>query len=124
MENDALSALDAAQAAFDKAQGLAGASQPWSGDLVQFLSISILTFSCVTLLLITALLWRKDTPAMQILRIFGIIAIIGVSSVLLITGYSNDQLTPIVGLFGAIAGYLLGKDPTGPADADRQHDGK
>lgn len=32
------------------------------------------------------------------------------SSLLLVVGYSNDQLTPIVGLFGAIAGYLLGKD--------------
>ena len=33
-----------------------------------------------------------------------------VSALLLVVGYSNEQLTPIVGLFGAIAGYLLGKD--------------
>jgi pimeloyl-ACP methyl ester carboxylesterase len=29
---------------------------------------------------------------------------------------SNDQLTPIVGLFGAIAGYLLGRDSRQPKD--------
>ena len=32
------------------------------------------------------------------------------SSILLVTGYNKDQLTPIVGLFGAISGYLLGKE--------------
>jgi hypothetical protein len=29
----------------------------------------------------------------------------------MVVGYSNEQLTPIIGLFGAVAGYLLGKDP-------------
>ncbi len=32
------------------------------------------------------------------------------SALLLGMGYSNKQLTPNVRLFGAIAGYLLGKD--------------
>jgi len=46
------------------------------------------------------------------LRAFGILSIICVSAVLLVVGYNNEQLTPSVGLFGAIAGYLLGKaDP-------------
>ncbi|MCI0557732.1 MAG: hypothetical protein MN733_04500, partial [Nitrososphaera sp.] len=56
------------------------------------------------------LLWRQGSPPQQVLKIFGILSIIGVSALLLIVGYGNEQLTPIVGLFGAIAGYLLGKD--------------
>ncbi|MEP7311820.1 MAG: hypothetical protein ABI859_04515 [Pseudomonadota bacterium] len=44
------------------------------------------------------------------LRVFGVVIIVSLSALLLIVGFSNDQLTPIVGLFGAIAGYLLGKD--------------
>ena len=118
-ENDPLAALDAAQSAFDTAQEAAtsGGVQPWTPELVQFLTVSILAFACVALLLATALLWRAKVSAPQVLKIFGIISIITVSSVLLVTGYSNDQLTPIVGLFGAIAGYLLGKDSPGQTAA-------
>jgi hypothetical protein len=43
-----------------------------------------------------------------VIRALGIISILGL---LLIVGYSNERLTPIIGLFGAIAGYLVGRDP-------------
>jgi len=111
--DSALSALDAAQKAMDKVIAQApspGWVQPWSPDLVQFLAIGVLLFSFAALLLCTALLWRSQAPPNQVLRIFGVISILGLSALLLVVGYSNEQLTPIVGLFGAIAGYLLGKD--------------
>jgi hypothetical protein len=44
------------------------------------------------------------------LRVLGILTIIILSVVVVIIGYSQAQLTPIIGLFGAIAGYLLGKE--------------
>ena len=96
----------------DSAAGglFAGASQPWSPSLVKFLSSSILLFSVLALVLCTVLLWRRNSDAPEILKIFGIISIISLSALLLIVGFDNEQLTPIVGLFGAIAGYLLGKD--------------
>lgn len=82
----------------------------WSPDMVQFLTIATFAFMALTLILCTILLWRRNATGPQILRVFGIITIIGLSALLLFVGYSNEQLTPIVGLFGAIAGYLLGKD--------------
>lgn len=109
----ALSALDAAQQTMNKVMAQAPSHtwvQPWSPDLVQFLAIGVLLFSFAALLLCTLLLWRSGAPPQQVLRIFGVISILGLSSLLLVVGYSNEQLTPIVGLFGAIAGYLLGKD--------------
>lgn len=107
----AMSALDTAQKTLDKAHGSSTAwVQPWSPEIVQFLAISVLGFSCVALIMATALLWRSGAPAHQVLKVFGIITILGFSALLLVVGYSNEQLTPIVGLFGAIAGYLLGKD--------------
>lgn len=109
----ALAALDAAQKNLDKTLAQApspGWLQPWSPDLVQFLAIGVLLFAFAALILATALLWRSHAPAHHVLRVFGIITILCFSALLLIVGYSNDQLTPIVGLFGAIAGYLLGKD--------------
>lgn len=111
--NAALSALDAAQKTMDKVVAQApahGWTQPWTPDLVQFLAIGVLLFSFAALLLCTLLLWRANAPPGQVLRIFGVISILGLSALLLVVGYSNEQLTPIVGLFGAIAGYLLGKD--------------
>lgn len=95
--------------------------QVWSPELVRFLSVSILIFTLCSLVLCAVLLWRSKAPGFHVLRVFGVITIIGVSALLLVVGYSNEQLTPIVGLFGAIAGYLLGKDkePNAPrTDAD------
>ena len=87
----------------------------WSPELIQTLSVSILLFTLAIIGFATILLWRNKSSPQVILKIFGIITIIGISSFLLVIGYSNDQLTPIIGLFGAIAGYLLGKD-TGPGN--------
>lgn len=108
-----LAALDAAQAELNKVFAhttSAQVSQDWSPDLIRFLAISVLIFTFAALVLGTILMWRSKAPASQVLRILGVVSIIGMSSLLLVVGYSNDQLTPIVGLFGAIAGYLLGKD--------------
>ena len=78
--------------------------------MIQTLTISVLGFSTIVLILCTVLLCKKDRDGYQTLRVFGIVLILCFSSILLIIGYSNEQLTPIVGLFGAIAGYLLGKE--------------
>lgn len=118
---DPIAALDAAQKALDATvtQASPFGSQPWSAELIRFLAMSLLAFTLCALLLGTLLLWRSKASASQVLRIFGILSIIGVSAFLLVVGYSNEQLTPIVGLFGAIAGYLLGKE-TQPATAPDQ----
>jgi hypothetical protein len=114
----AMAALDKAQQALDATQSLPATVwvQPWTPDLVQFLAVGVLGFSCIALVLATALLWRSGAPPHQVLRVFGVITIIGFASLLLVVGYNNEQLTPIVGLFGAIAGYLLGKDSKNDKD--------
>lgn len=105
----AMAALEAAEKAVETAHGVA-IEQPWSADLVRELTFGVLGFSCFVLILATVLLWRSNATPLQILRVFAVITIIGFSAVLLVVGYNNEQLTPIIGLFGAIAGYLLGKD--------------
>lgn len=90
-------------------------SQPWSPELVKFLVLAVLVFTVIALLLSTVLLWKRSADPSAVLRIFGVLAIIGVSAILLVAGYSNQQLTPIIGLFGAIAGYLLGRDANSKA---------
>ncbi len=84
--------------------------QTWSPELVKFLSVSLLFFTLAALVICAVLLWRSKASGFHVLRVIGVITIIGLSALLLVVGYSSDQLTPIIGLFGAIAGYLLGKD--------------
>ena len=114
---DPILTLTNAQYAVDTAKTAAArtseaALHGWSQELVKFLSLSILTFTLLALVLSAVLLWRSRATGFHVLRIFGVISILGISALLLVVGYSNEQLTPIVGLFGAIAGYLLGKDTT------------
>jgi hypothetical protein len=119
MAGDAISEMQEAQKAADANVQVATAtvvqSQPWSQQLVLYLSAEVLGFTLIALLLATALLWKAKFSAHHVLRVFGILSILAFSAVLLVVGYSNEQLTPIVGLFGAIAGYLLGKEASPPA---------
>ncbi len=109
---DPLTALQQTQEAFDQAvaNGASTITQPWTPSLVQSLSMWVLVFCGMSLIGASILLWRNKASADEILRIYGVIVIVGLSALLLVVGYSNDQLTPIIGLFGAIVGYLLGKD--------------
>lgn len=115
-KQDSLSALNAADDAL-RATIAAVTKTPvandWSPTLVQFLALAVLIFTFLSLLLCAVLLWRQRASGTQILRIFGVLTIVGMSALLVVIGYSNEQLTPIVGLFGAIAGYLLGKETYG-----------
>ena len=88
--------------------------QPWSPELVIYLSTSILLITALALVLGSLLLWKRNYAGQDILRLYGVVIIVGLSALLLVAGFSNDQLTPIVGLFGAIAGYLLGKESKTP----------
>lgn len=123
--DDPLLALDEAQRAFDSAPNTVSAlpTQPWSRELVVSLALGVLIFTCIVLLMSTVLLWRQRATPMHVLRLFGIVTIIGVSALLLVVGYSNEQLTPIIGLFGAIAGYLLGKESSPSATGKLPPDG-
>lgn len=109
--NGTMDALNQAQRAFESSQAPnVAVAQPWSSELVKFLSLGVIGFSCLALIMAAALLWRSGASPIQVLKVVGVISILGLSALLLVVGYSNEQLTPIVGLFGAIAGYLLGKD--------------
>lgn len=116
---DPLAELAAAQAAADRVnlgeaeQAITAAGshvQAWSPEIVQHLAWLVVGFTALALILGNALMWRKQAGAGDVLKVFGIVTIVGMSALLLVVGYSDEQLTPIVGLFGAIAGYLLGKD--------------
>jgi hypothetical protein len=117
--DSALEVLRKAQEAYSKQKTVGSVSkktigvvsnQPWSQDLVINLVNGIIFFSALIFLLVTVLMWHINAEPHQIVRIFGILSILSFSMLLMVIGYSNEQLTPVIGLFGAVAGYLLGRD--------------
>jgi hypothetical protein len=56
----------------------------------------------------------KNASADDAIRAYALTLIIIGTMVLICAGYGNDQIAPAVGLFGTIAGYLLGRKAGGP----------
>ena len=74
-----------------------------------FLSLAILIFGGV--MIIAILFFKPNTEIISNLNPLKLVGImfIGVITVFLIpAGFSNNQITPIIGLLGTLAGYLVG----------------
>lgn len=74
------------------------------------LSVSVLIFALLIFMIQTVLIMKLKlnwTPN-AILRFNGLTLIITGGILLVTAGYSNQQMAPVIGLLGAIAGYLLG----------------
>jgi ABC-type transport system involved in cytochrome c biogenesis permease subunit len=108
--NKDLSKLSDAELANQINQHLAthnAATQPWSSGLVQFLTVSVLVFG-ILVIIIMAILVLKKSQTGEILRLFTVPMVIVAAVFLVVTGFSNEQITPVIGLLGTLAGYILG----------------
>jgi len=81
----------------------------WSTSQAMTMSTIMLVFFLIVLGMMTHLIKFGKDPEV-ILKIFGMILIIAVSSFLVVTGYNSEQIASVIGLLGTIAGYLLGKN--------------
>jgi hypothetical protein len=72
------------------------------------LTIVILVFALAALTILY-LLVRKEQASPFVLRIFVITILVFGSLLVVSTGYVTEQITPVIGFFGTIAGYLLGR---------------
>ena len=98
----------------DTAEEDAGEGRSWT-QIEIVLSLAILVFALVISILQTVLMLKLDinwTP-MSILRFNGLTLIIAGGLLLVTAGYSNQQIAPVSGLLGALAGYLLGSRDRG-----------
>jgi hypothetical protein len=80
----------------------------WSPTSAMTMSSLVLLYGLFTIALATWLIKAGKTSE-SILRVYGTIMIIVISVFLVVAGYSNNQIAPVTGLLGTIAGYLLGK---------------
>lgn len=91
----------------------AALSRVWTSSEI-VLSVALLLFTFLLVVLESIIVVKAKTPwsPQSILRIVGLTLIIGISAFLVVAGYDQDQITPVTGLLGVIAGYLLGANQT------------
>ena len=89
----------------DRAQ--ASQTQWWTPQLIKFLTVSVLIFGLL-IIVIMAILVLNHSSAGEVLRLFTVPMVIVAAVFLVVTGYSKDQITPVIGLLGTLAGYILG----------------
>lgn len=80
----------------------------WSTTNAMTISLCILIFGLFVIWLATNLL-HEGKSADNVLKTLGTLLIIIAALFLVVAGYSNEQIAPVIGLLGTIAGYLLGK---------------
>ena len=72
------------------------------------LTLIIFLFGLIALGVFTLLL-RSGRATPYVMRIFVIIILIFGTLLVVSSSYSTEQIAPVVGFFGTIAGYLLGR---------------
>lgn len=78
-----------------------------------WISIGVLLFGIVVVGGQIFLFQRRSEPLAESMK-YLTISLIVVGSLFLVTaGYGNEQIAPIIGLLGTIAGYLLGRQREG-----------
>lgn len=82
-------------------------SNTWSSSLVMILGGMVLLFG-LGMLVVALFMLKHGMSTHGIIRLNGLVLVIISSIFLVIVGYSQEQISPVMGLLGAIAGYLLG----------------
>jgi hypothetical protein len=77
------------------------------------LSIVVLLFGVYVVTLQYRLLKDAQSGADESLRALTVTLIVVISLAMISSGYGKEQISPVLGLFGTIIGYLLGASKTG-----------
>lgn len=88
----------------------------FDGDIAsQMLDVAkwLLVFSFLLIMAILAfLMFLKKGLGNFAFQIIGLIIVVNASLFLILTGYDQDQITPIIGLLGTIVGFIFGSNLT------------
>ena len=72
-------------------------------------TLAVLTFGVLVLILQVILLWRAKASAEDVLKNLTVTLVMTLGVCALTLGYNQEQIAPIIGLFGTIIGFLLGQ---------------
>ncbi len=78
------------------------------------LSCEVIAFGTVIVLIEFILLRNRNAPAEDILKVFAVTLVIIGTLFAIVAGFDSRQIAPAMGLFGTIAGYILGRGVSAP----------
>jgi hypothetical protein len=84
-----------------------------------WLSLLIIAFGCVVVAVQYALLRKRNFDGNDILKVFGVTLIIVGTLFLISAGFGDKQIASAMGLFGTLAGYLLGRASVEPPTEEK-----
>lgn len=84
-----------------------------------WLSLLILLFGAIVVVVQFSLLRRQSFDGNDLLKVFGVTLIIVGTLFLIAAGFGDKQIAPAMGLFGTLAGYLLGRASAGTTDSSK-----
>ena len=79
-----------------------------SVEIILTVALLILTAGLAGGVIYLAKTAQKTWSPQSLLRVLGIVLIIPLAVVLVVAGYSEDQIASVIGLMGVAVGYLLG----------------
>ena len=82
---------------------------PTITNLELWLSIAVLVFGLVVVIGQVFLFQKREETTYEAMKYISVTVIIIGGLFLVTAGYGNEQIAPIIGLLGTIAGYLMGR---------------
>jgi len=82
---------------------------PTITNLELWLSIAVLVFGLAVVVGQVYLFQKREETTYEAMKYISVTVIIIGGLFLVTAGYGNDQIAPIIGLMGTIAGYLMGR---------------
>lgn len=86
------------------------ASRRWHTSVEVALSVAVLVFGAAMLWLLTACLAKGYFSSTVFLKLFVLGAVVTAGLFVVVAGYTQDQIAPMMGLLGTLVGYLLGRE--------------
>lgn len=90
--------------------------QWWRADEAMTISAAVLVFGLLVLVMMTFTLRRGGIHPDAVLKLFGTTIVVIGALFLIVAGYTDAQMGPVMGLLGTISGYLLGKNSSQPEE--------
>ena len=90
------------------------AEGPTITNLELWLSIAVLVFGLAVVVGQVYLFQKREETTYEAMKYISVTVIIIGGLFLVTAGYGNDQIAPIIGLMGTIAGYLMGRQQPSP----------
>ena len=78
------------------------------------LSVGVLVFGLILTSMMSSFLVRGFITGSSFLKLFVLTTVVTAGLFVVVAGYTQDQIAPMMGLLGTLVGYLLGRE--GPGD--------